>query len=65
MRLFDHVDHGPAPNGYRGLLFVPLGFELPAIEDYGRLLELASHHENAEPIRRRRDALARRKPALN
>lgn len=49
----------------RGVLLERLECTLAAIEDYTRFLELAPHHESAPAIRRRRDALTRRKPVLN
>jgi regulator of sirC expression with transglutaminase-like and TPR domain len=49
----------------RGLLLEELDCVLPAIEDYSQFLELLPHHESANAIRLRRDALTRRKPALN
>jgi len=49
----------------RGLLLERLGCILPALDDYTRFLELAPRHESAQAIRRRRDALAHRKPTVH
>ena len=49
----------------RGNLLERLECIRAAIEDYSQFLELAPDHEDAMAIRRLRDALAQRKPALN
>lgn len=49
----------------RGSLLERLDCTRAAIEDYSQYLELAPDHEDARAIRRRRNALAQRKPALN
>lgn len=49
----------------RGFLLEQLDCVRPAIDDYSRFIELATDAEEVLQIRRRRDALAQRKPALN
>lgn len=49
----------------RGLLLERLDCLLPAIEDFTRFLELAPHDPTSPEIRRLRDGLSQRKPALN
>lgn len=49
----------------RGLLLERMDCLLPAIEDMTRFLDLAPFDPSAAEIRRRRDALSLRKPALN
>jgi regulator of sirC expression with transglutaminase-like and TPR domain len=49
----------------RGYLLEQLDCIRAAIEDYARFIELAPDQEDAPAIRRRRDALAQRKPVLN
>jgi len=49
----------------RGYLLEQLDCVRPAIDDYSRFIELATDADEALHIRRRRDALALRKPALN
>jgi len=49
----------------RGLLLERLDCIHAAVEDLSRYLELAPRSEDASAIRVRRDALARRRPALN
>ena len=49
----------------RGLLLERLDCIHAAVEDLTAYLELAQHAEDAPAIRMRRDALARRRPALN
>jgi regulator of sirC expression with transglutaminase-like and TPR domain len=49
----------------RGYLLEQLDCVHAAIADYSRFVELADDPEQAVSIRRRRDALAQRKPALN
>jgi regulator of sirC expression with transglutaminase-like and TPR domain len=49
----------------RGLLLERLDCIHAAVEDLTAYLDLAKHSEDASAIRMRRDALARRRPALN
>jgi regulator of sirC expression with transglutaminase-like and TPR domain len=49
----------------RGILLEQLDCTRAAIEDYSQFIELAPGQEDAMAIRRRRDALALRKPVLN
>lgn len=49
----------------RGMLLERMDCVHAAIDDYTRFLELAPHEETAPGIRKLRDALAERKPALN
>jgi regulator of sirC expression with transglutaminase-like and TPR domain len=49
----------------RGFLLEQLDCIRAAIEDYSQFIELAPDKEDAMAIRRRRDALAQRKPVLN
>ena len=49
----------------RGNLLERLDCVRAAIDDYSQFLELAPDHEDALAIRRLRDALSQRKPALN
>ena len=49
----------------RGFLLEQLDCVRAAIEDYSQFIELAPDKEDAMAIRRRRDALAHRKPVLN
>ncbi len=49
----------------RGFLLEQLDCVRAAIEDYSQFIELAPDKEDAISIRRRRDALAQRKPVLN
>ena len=49
----------------RGMLLERMDCLHAAIDDYSHFLELAPDHESAKQIRRLRDALAARKPALN
>lgn len=49
----------------RGFLLEQLDCVRAAIEDYSQFIELAPDKEDAMAIRRRRDALAQRKPVLN
>ena len=49
----------------RGMLLERMECIHAAIDDYSRFLELVPNHESSLQIRRRRDALSQRKPALN
>jgi regulator of sirC expression with transglutaminase-like and TPR domain len=49
----------------RGNLLERLDCVHAAIDDYSQFLELAPDHEDAPAVRRLRDALSQRKPALN